>query len=506
MPVADSPARRARRTAMVAGLVVIVAGFSYLVLRRSEAAGEARAAHGQALAAAHGCAGCHTPAGGPPLSGQLMGAWLAPNITPDRVSGIGAWTRDEVYRYLRDGRAPGRAQAAGPMAAVVEALRDCADDDVRALALWLARQPAHRDPADQVAATRRGEPLRPDPGLRGAPSQESDSALLGDRLYSGACASCHAANGAGSRDHAYPSLFHNAAVGRRVPYNLLASLVFGVQRQGSGGDSGRLVMMPSFDGRNGEHAGLTDAELATLANFVVARFGNPTAATITTLHVDSVRAGTWQSDAPAVARADAVVQPADLAARGQFIAVGGGTGVPGGATGACFRCHGLQGQGDAAAAYPRLAGLDPRYLAKQMRDYRAGARPSAVMTPIAQRYDSTDDAAIARYYGTLAPRLPPLRPTTAGGPLERRGATVYARGVPERGVQPCASCHGPGGRGTHPLFASVIQPATYVDAQLRSWRAGRRRNDIGYVMGRVSRRMTDEDIRAVSIYIGGLVP
>lgn len=52
-------------------------------------------------------------------------------------------------------------------------------------------------------------------------------------------------------------------------------------------------------------------------------------------------------------------------ARGHLIVVGGG---PGGAGAACFSCHGLQGDGDAGGAFPRLAGLDVHYLAKQMDD------------------------------------------------------------------------------------------------------------------------------------------
>src|SRR5688572_28615337 len=65
--------------------------------------------------------------------------------------------------------------------------------------------------------------------------------------------------------------------------------------------------------------------------------------------------------------------------RGHQIAVGGG---PGDAGTACFSCHGLQGQGDAGGAFPRLAGLDAHYLAQQMDDYASGARANMVMAPI----------------------------------------------------------------------------------------------------------------------------
>src|SRR3954464_10040031 len=72
----------------------------------------------QEFVAANVCIGCHTPSSGPLLSGVQLGRWLGPNITPDRVSGIGAWSQDDVLRYLRHGNVPGRGQAGGPMAPI----------------------------------------------------------------------------------------------------------------------------------------------------------------------------------------------------------------------------------------------------------------------------------------------------------------------------------------------------------------------------------------------------
>jgi cytochrome c553 len=80
---------------------------------------------------------------------------------------------------------------------------------------------------------------------------------------------------------------------------------------------------------------------------------------------------------------------------GHLITVGGG---PGGAGTACFSCHGLQGQGDAGGAFPRLAGLDTHYFARQMNDYVSGARSNAVMTPIAQQLSPADRQSVAFYY------------------------------------------------------------------------------------------------------------
>lgn len=194
------------------------------------------------------------------------------------------------------------------------------------------------------------------------------------------------------------------------------------------------------------------------------------------------------------------------AARGHLIAVGGG---PGGAGAACFSCHGLQGQGDAGGAFPRLAGLDVHYLARQMEDYASGARPNAAMSPIARALSPADRRSVALYYAELQAGAPRVQAaTSAADPrLVQRGATLYAQGSAERGIQACANCHGPGGQGLNPVYPSVAgQPASYVEAQLLLWREGTRRNDILGVMGALARRMTDEDVRAVSAYVAGLAP
>lgn len=245
---------------------------------------------GQRLAATNGCVGCHSPQKGPPLSGNMVGPWFAPNITPDSISGIGAWSRAEIVQYLRTGKVPGRAQAAGPMAQVVEALQATSDAALEALAAWLASQPPVRDPADQVAASERGNPLPAafaDEQLRGSLPEHPDAMLLGASVFSGSCTTCHMPDGGGSSDGYVPSLFHNSAVGRRNPANLLAVLLTGVQRTAAG----QSTFMPGFDGSVGMPGGLSDPQLVAVANYVLAKFGDPAAAKITTADIEAARAG-----------------------------------------------------------------------------------------------------------------------------------------------------------------------------------------------------------------------
>jgi mono/diheme cytochrome c family protein len=66
-------------------------------------------ARGRYLAIAADCAACHTKPGGKPFAGGValatpFGTLVGPNITPDPVAGIGAWTDDEFVAALHDGR------------------------------------------------------------------------------------------------------------------------------------------------------------------------------------------------------------------------------------------------------------------------------------------------------------------------------------------------------------------------------------------------------------------
>ncbi len=177
---------------------------------------------------------------------------------------------------------------------------------------------------------------------------------------------------------------------------------------------------------------------------------------------------------------------------GQIIAMSGGAG---GAANACFACHGLQGQGDGNAA-PRLAGLDAGYLQKQMEDYASGLRQDDLMTRVAKGLDQNGRRAVAAYYASLpVPAASPVSPSPA--------PAIYSRGDPSRGVVACAACHGDQGQGTgrggNPQIAG--QPAAYTLEQIERWKAGERRNDPRGVMAAAVRPLSDEEARAIALWL-----
>jgi cytochrome c553 len=193
----------------------------------------------------------------------------------------------------------------------------------------------------------------------------------------------------------------------------------------------------------------------------------------------------------AVACSAPVIAPAPP--DGELIAFGGGTGGP---RDACFVCHGLDGEGDGVT--PRLAGQSEGYLVKQMEDYAGRWRDHPQMSPIAARLDDGERTAVATYYSRLSE--PYSQPRLSAG-----GASLFVEGDQERGLPPCARCHGPQGRGSglgYPALAG--QPAEYISAQLQAWKASKRRNDPQDVMGSIARRLSDAEIDELALYAASL--
>jgi mono/diheme cytochrome c family protein len=103
----DVPRKAKRLTAAVAAILLAPGGLA------AGATDTGSAARGAYLAAAAGCDQCHTdPASGdrPYAGGRALetrfGTVFAPNITPDRETGIGRWGLADLERAMRWGVAP----------------------------------------------------------------------------------------------------------------------------------------------------------------------------------------------------------------------------------------------------------------------------------------------------------------------------------------------------------------------------------------------------------------
>ena len=87
--------------------------------------------------------------------------------------------------------------------------------------------------------------------------------------------------------------------------------------------------------------------------------------------------------------------------------------------------------------------------------------------------------------------------------LVEMGKKIYRSGIAAINVPACAGCHGPNGAGIPAQFPRVAaQHQDYVVAQMTNFRTGARSN--APMMASISKRMSDEEIKAVADYVAGL--
>lgn len=159
-------------------------------------------------------------------------------------------------------------------------------------------------------------------------------------------------------------------------------------------------------------------------------------------------------------------------------------------SGRCFLCHGTQGE-SASELYPRLAGQNPLYIAKQLANFASGERKSTTMRPMAADLTPQERAALGEYFSRQK-----SEPHAASDPqLAAQGSRIYA----ER----CTGCHGPRGHGSESLPRLAGQVSSYLAAQLRSFGERSRTNDNAVMQG-IAAQMAEQDIRAVAEYLSGL--
>ena len=68
---------------------------------------------------------------------------------------------------------------------------------------------------------------------------------------------------------------------------------------------------------------------------------------------------------------------------------------------ACISCHGAKGEGNAAAGFPRLAGVSAPYLSAQLTAFADGTRQNPIMQPMAKLLSAHERDAVAQYFAGL---------------------------------------------------------------------------------------------------------
>lgn len=195
----------------------------------------------------------------------------------------------------------------------------------------------------------------------------------------------------------------------------------------------------------------------------------------------------------------------------------------------CTACHGADGEGNNDTGIPRLAGLHPQYIEKQLYDFRRdplkmgvsiepiardysktprvykdltiytpGTRHDVTMNAIAKAMTDEEITQVANYYGAL-----PFEATPVPSDFQslERGMELAVRGKPEYMLPRCDACHGPNGEGFGAHFPPLAgQPIKYIISQLNKWQSGHRDNDHLSMMKNTANTLTDADKVLVAKY------
>jgi cytochrome c553 len=165
------------------------------------------------------------------------------------------------------------------------------------------------------------------------------------------------------------------------------------------------------------------------------------------------------------------------------------------AGGSCFLCHGALGE-STSEVFPRLAGQNAEYVAKQLDAFKTGKRKSSAMADMVAKLTPEEMLALGQYYQKMAiPREEAKDPQLAA-----MGRYVYHNGNKFSGVPACVSCHGQNAEGAANLPRLATQFSGYIHTQLKSFNKRERTND-NAVMHVVVEKMTELEMAAVAEYV-----
>jgi mono/diheme cytochrome c family protein len=311
-----------------------------LVETRAEPAAEV-IAQGKALTDTADCAGCHTAdpakpfASGKPIE-TPFGEIYSPNLTPDRDTGIGAWSEEDFYRALHDGVAPdgSRYYPAFPYPNFTKITRD----DALAIRAYLATlapirsvtpPPRLRWPLNHRVVMRGWNLLFFRSGTFENNPEKSEEWNRGAYLVEGVahCGTCHTpknAFGADSRDRLYVGAFVQGWFAPRLD---------GAMRSGLKSWSVEDIVEYLQSGRNGRsHAGQLMADVVVDSTSLMR-------------DADLRAIAIYLKDLPALAPEPTVTRPpqASMTSGAAIYAR------------ACTACHEANGEG-APRIYPPLPG------------------------------------------------------------------------------------------------------------------------------------------------------
>jgi len=173
----------------------------------------------------------------------------------------------------------------------------------------------------------------------------------------------------------------------------------------------------------------------------------------------------------------------------------------------CAACHGANGKGNKALNAPRIAGQEPWYLERQLKNYKGGIRGAdpkdtygMQMRPMALTLANDQAVSDMAAFLSSMPVSKSSESTVKGDATAGKASYMI-----------CQTCHGPKGGGNRALNSPKLTGLQdwYIVRQLKNFKAGIRGTKSGDLFGMQMRPMAmtlanDAAINNVAAYIATL--
>ena len=170
----------------------------------------------------------------------------------------------------------------------------------------------------------------------------------------------------------------------------------------------------------------------------------------------------------------------------------------------CAACHGANGMGNKALNAPRIAGQEPWYLERQLKNFKGGIRGAdpkdtygMQMRPMALTLANDQAVSDMAAFLSSMPVSKSSESTVKGDATAGKASYMI-----------CQTCHGPKGGGNRALNSPKLTGLQdwYIVRQLKNFKAGIRGTKSGDLFGMQMRPMAmtlanDEAINNVAAYI-----
>lgn len=168
----------------------------------------------------------------------------------------------------------------------------------------------------------------------------------------------------------------------------------------------------------------------------------------------------------------------------------------------CSSCHGVDGNAT-SPNFPNLAAQQEVYLVAQLKGFRSQGRSDPAgfeyMWGLSKHLTDEQISGLAGYFAQQQPVRLPVSDAKAA----QAGKDIFERGLTDKNIPACATCHGQQGQGKDTFPRLAGQHSDYILKQLLVFQRTDQRPE-GAIMKTIAHDLSRQEMQSVAIYLQGL--